>query len=304
MSTDFADKEREFLQSLKADTGRDLGEWMDAIAAEGLPHRNDVIDWLRMQGFIFSRASWLERIHANGGRPIYLAQVPESSPGTGSLPARSRDLLSAHAQAEQKDGQEALPSSPARQTSPPGRFSHQRLNTQAQTSSAERLRLVVSNPGPRPDGNKPAAAETPVSPPSPPTAAQPATGGFRTNDAAGLAAAIASAKAYAPLAGFLLRQISGRVAEAFFVPRRGHVCLHRGGEDGPVFAVLALSARELRLALSLDEADAAPPFLPGRLTGAAQASGPGLAVVAALSDARQIDDAFLSMVAVAAQRHE
>ena len=67
MSTDYAAKEREFLDSLKADTGRDLSEWMAAIRAQALPHRNDIIDWLRQQGFMFSRASWLERIH-NAGR--------------------------------------------------------------------------------------------------------------------------------------------------------------------------------------------------------------------------------------------
>lgn len=76
MTTDYANKEREFLQSLKADTGRDLDEWMAEIAAQNLPHRNDVIDWLRHQGFIFSWASWLERIYHNDGQPIYLDAVP------------------------------------------------------------------------------------------------------------------------------------------------------------------------------------------------------------------------------------
>ena len=71
MSTDYGEKERQFLETLKADTGRSLDEWMAAIAAEGLAHRNDIIDWLRRQGFLFSKASWIERIHNNGGRPIY-----------------------------------------------------------------------------------------------------------------------------------------------------------------------------------------------------------------------------------------
>jgi len=71
MATDFGEKERAFIDGLKENTGRDLGEWMDAIAAEALPHRNDIIDWLRHKGFMFSKASWLERIHHNGGRPIY-----------------------------------------------------------------------------------------------------------------------------------------------------------------------------------------------------------------------------------------
>lgn len=71
MSTDYREKEREFLDGLKAGTGRDVREWMAAIAAQNLPHRNDIIDWLRQQGFMFSKASWLERVHNNGGKAIY-----------------------------------------------------------------------------------------------------------------------------------------------------------------------------------------------------------------------------------------
>ena len=71
MSTDYGEKERQFLETLKTDTGRDVAEWMAIIAAEKLTTRNEIIDWLRRKGFMFSKASWLERIHNNGGRPIY-----------------------------------------------------------------------------------------------------------------------------------------------------------------------------------------------------------------------------------------
>jgi hypothetical protein len=71
MSTDFSEKERAFVAGLAADTGRDLAAWLSAIGASGLTHRNDIIDWLRQQGFPFSKASWIERIHHNGGRLIY-----------------------------------------------------------------------------------------------------------------------------------------------------------------------------------------------------------------------------------------
>jgi hypothetical protein len=71
MATDYGEKERAFIDGLKESTGRNLEEWMGAIAAQALPHRNDIIDWLRQQGFMFAKASWLERIHHNGGRPIY-----------------------------------------------------------------------------------------------------------------------------------------------------------------------------------------------------------------------------------------
>ncbi len=71
MSADFAEKEKEFVTSLEADTGRDLGAWMAAISACGFMERNDIIDWLRHQRFTFAKASWLERIHNNGGKLIY-----------------------------------------------------------------------------------------------------------------------------------------------------------------------------------------------------------------------------------------
>jgi hypothetical protein len=71
MSTDYAEKERDFIASLPEDTGRDLSAWMLAISESGHRERNAIIDWLRHQGFQFSQASWLERIHHNGGRLIY-----------------------------------------------------------------------------------------------------------------------------------------------------------------------------------------------------------------------------------------
>ncbi len=71
MSTDYAVKEREFIGGLGEDTGRDLAQWMAAISASGHSERNQIIDWLRHQGFQFAKASWLERIHHNGGRLIY-----------------------------------------------------------------------------------------------------------------------------------------------------------------------------------------------------------------------------------------
>ena len=73
MATDYAEMEREFLNSLEADTGHDLAGWMALIDRQNLGQRNDIIDWLRTQRFAFSWASWLERIHHNGGRPIYNA---------------------------------------------------------------------------------------------------------------------------------------------------------------------------------------------------------------------------------------
>lgn len=78
MAKDERDEEREFLGGLKARTGRDLGEWMAAIAAQGFTDKNEIIDWLREQSLPFARASWLERIHRNGGKPIY-SEAPQKT---------------------------------------------------------------------------------------------------------------------------------------------------------------------------------------------------------------------------------
>jgi hypothetical protein len=71
MTAAYAEKEREFIAGLAEDTGKDLAAWMNAIAESGHAERNEIIDWLRHQGFQFAWASWLERIHHNGGRLIY-----------------------------------------------------------------------------------------------------------------------------------------------------------------------------------------------------------------------------------------
>ena len=71
MGTDYAGKERAFIASLEADTGHGLTSWLAAISQTGLTDRNDIIDWLRQNRFTFSNASWIERIHHNGGRLVY-----------------------------------------------------------------------------------------------------------------------------------------------------------------------------------------------------------------------------------------
>lgn len=78
MATDYAKMERAFVAQLKEDTGLDLEGWMQAIDSTTLHERNAIIDWLRMKGFTFSRASWLERIHHNGGQLIYAEEMKQS----------------------------------------------------------------------------------------------------------------------------------------------------------------------------------------------------------------------------------
>src|SRR5262245_4439712 len=79
MAEDEREQEREFLVGLKARTGRDLAQWMAAITAQGLQDKNEIIDWLRNEGLPFARASWLERIHRNGGKPIHAGSSPSAA---------------------------------------------------------------------------------------------------------------------------------------------------------------------------------------------------------------------------------
>lgn len=85
MAKDYAEIEQEFIAGLKGQTGKDLGEWMGVIGGKAFSNKNDTIDWLRLQGFAFNWASWLERIHANGGVPLY-ADKP-AAPAVKKAPA-------------------------------------------------------------------------------------------------------------------------------------------------------------------------------------------------------------------------
>jgi Domain of unknown function (DUF5655) len=91
MANDDHEEEHAFLEGLKARTGRDLAEWMAAIAAQGFSDKNEIIDWLRTQGLPFARASWLERIHRNGGRPIHADAQADGAAETGPDDARSAE---------------------------------------------------------------------------------------------------------------------------------------------------------------------------------------------------------------------
>lgn len=237
MSVDYGERERQFLDSLKADTGRGLDEWMAAIAAAGLTHRNDIIDWLRRQGFMFSKASWLERIHNNGGRPIYA--------GAGSPRARARP----------------------RRTPP----------------SAPRP-VPAFEPASEPAPAAPVVRAPPVAaPPSPPE-----------SDAVALEALLARAKAFRPLAVYVVAEVRKAVPDAAVVPRDGYVLFRRLERD---FALLAVTAKELRLALALAAPPAGVPLVPARL---ALRGAPAMSHMTVLTDARQVTPALLAAVAHAA----
>lgn len=248
MSIDYGERERQFLDTLKTDTGRTLDEWLSAIAAEGLTHRNDIIDWLRRQGFMFSKASWLERIHNNGGRPIY----------AGAAAPRQR------MRPQPRPRLAVVPSTPAQPPPPPPA-------------------LVPPTPRPQP-------VTAPAAPP------QPSVAPSGTHDDQGaIDTLLARAKAYRPLATYTIAEIRKAVPGVTVHAREGFLAFRAGDAD---FALLAVSAKELRLALTLKTAPAGiglePAKLPG-LRGAAAATH-----MTVLTDARQVTPALMAAVAQAA----
>lgn len=237
MARDFAEMEREFLGGLKSETGKDLGEWMAAISAAGTPDRNATIDWLKAHGFAFNRASWLERIHSNGGRPVYL------------------DRIDARSDAEPV----AVPPPLAATPTPP--------------------RV------PRP------AAMPPRQPASPLRAATPDPGAA---DQASLDVILAAAKGYRPLCMLLLDQMRSLVGTVEVVPVEGYLSIRAPAE----FAVLTVSASELRLGLALADRcfDA--------LAQKARLKGPGsqMTHMVVLNDARQVGNALAELILEAKKR--
>lgn len=240
MSTDYGEKEREFLATLEEDTGRSLAGWMDSISAERLADKNDVIDWLRAQGFMFWKASWLERIHSNGGRPIYTG---------GAAPIRPEG--------------EPAPAPPSPVPVPA-----------APPSAATATAIVVA----------------PATDPANVAALAPAP------DQSAVDELLGRAKALAPLARHLLREIKRTVPTSEVILSTNALVFRAGRE----FAVLTIGPKELRLGLALGAAPVASPFLPARFPAPAYRVPAGMTHMIALSDARQVGPQLLESVANAA----
>ncbi|MEI9899498.1 MAG: DUF5655 domain-containing protein [Hyphomicrobium sp.] len=233
MATDFGEKERAFIEGLKENTGRDLGEWMQAIAGAGLEQRNDIIDWLRHKGLMFAKASWLERIHHNGGQPIY-AGVPK----------------------------EAAPRRPPRQ----------RQETRGQ------------------------AATAPLTVPAPAAPVKPANSTAPTAAAGDIDGVLAKAKAYRPLALHVLaaiRQVSPGVSVS---ARETAIAI---GAPEP-FALLGITAKELRLHLALGEHPFDEVLKKGQ-AGGGLGKGEALSHMLVLNDARQVNARLVELIAIAAK---
>ena len=297
MSTDWQEKEREFLTSLKADTGRDLGEWMRVVAAQNLPHRNDIIDWLRQQGFPFSKASWLERIHHNNGRPIYLdpAQL-EPSAGAMEDGAQVMHRVAAagggravHVPATTCTPPQHSPAPARRDTvMPPPRLAAETPPLE-ETPAAE---PVAQTSQARPEGAPPSVAQT-EPPIAAPASAQSLTGecGLSREEV------LAKAKAYRPLGQHLLRQLEGAITGLDAAPAPGHLLLRIAGVP---FGLVAISAKDIRLVLRLGPDVASAVFVPVKLPVTLARAAQDMTHMAVLTDARQIDDTLINLVRQAA----
>ena len=314
MSTDYAAKEREFLDSLKADTGRDLSEWMAAIRAQALPHRNDIIDWLRQQGFMFSRASWLERIHNNAGRPIYADQPPTRRPAprqpprpfprANSIPFGTA-LPGPYPGAAAPTPPPAAPPAAAPPTPPavavkpmsvPALVVNRPFAPAAAPAPAPAvapLPTVTSMPppvaepaatsAPRPPAARPPAPYAPPPPaaPSPGAASAPET----------VADVLAKAKAFRPLAQYMLREIDKAVPGAAVSVHDGLVSLGNPRE----FAVILASPKDVRLGLDLGDRQPEATLVRAKIPGAS----PRITHMMILTDVRQLDAAFADLVRAA-----
>ena len=234
MSSDYAEKEREFLDTLEADTGRDLAGWMSAIAGTGLTQRNDIIDWLRRHRFTFDRASWLERIHNNGGRPIYAEMAAVKAPATDAAAPVTR------------------------------------------VHTAPSLQLTSSVP---PAQARPADSQSARTAP-------PETGD--------LEALLAKGKAFRPLAQHLLRTIEAAHPGLVVTTRGALIALGLPLE----FAVLAVSAKDVKLGLAMGDAAIREGLDAARIAGA----GPSITHMTALTDVRRIDAKLIAHIKTAAAR--
>lgn len=319
--TDWREKEREFLVGLKADTGRDLAEWMALISGQNLPHRNDVIDWLRRQGFMFSRASWLERIHHNGGLPIYLepealalaTNTAISGPAAVTdavVPAPASVLPGAAPPLPAvTGGGQAEPSpAPSEPTIPrPATPALAAARSDAAHFEATGAPPAAPDAGEPPRSGPPDALPHADRPHAIRAAAAPATPSLSPGHAMvtastpeALAEVLAKGKAYRPLAVHILKTIEVALPELAVSAGASHLVL--GAPNA--FGLIAISGKDVRLALDLAGAPVAPPFEPVRLPVTSARAVAGLTHMIVLSDARQIDAALIGAIREAARRSE
>lgn len=263
MARDLAEQERAFVDALASGTGRDLAAWMQAIAQSGHIARNDIIDWLRHQGFTFSNASWLERIHHNGGQLIY-----------GGIDTRAVAV-------------ERAAFRPRTPTTTDSQLPQQEEPTPASAGGAL-LTAESALPSPSPDA-PPADA---IAVTEPQLSGEPGPQPPAANDAE-IAALLMAAKGLRPLADYILREMDLVVPALVRQAGSPFVTLL-----SPMpFAALLPAPRDIRLFADFGPGsrDRSRKAEAGRLP----APFPDVIV---LNDARQVDDRFRELVAAAYTR--
>lgn len=264
MSIDYAKKERAFLAGLKDNTGHALDEWLDMIAHEQLSERNDIIDWLRHNGFTFSRASWLERIHHNGGVPIYADDAgPDETAGKSARKTnpKSKD----HAGTD--DGVTATHKNTDNNT-PKERPDLRVVETQQPDAPSARQSVKPAPPKPKPETT--------------------------------IENVLLRAKGLRPLAQHLIKEVRRVVPDAELVPRQGAIVFERLKQP---FAVVALSSKDLRLGLMLAPDKPEKPFQSPEFSPAVARISAETTHMIVLDDVRQLDHTVLAQVQRAASRH-
>ena len=268
MTSNYAKKEREFLKSLKEDTGRDLQAWMAAIDRQGLTHRDDIIDWLREQGFIFSWASWLERIHNNSGQPIYWDQEPGASKQKtfdGRNPERSNS-----------EPETSVPIPAPEKGKPNLRLVSSRTETGPETGQSS-LRLSAGGD----DHRK-----------------QMQNNNAQAGSSAGIESIIANSKAFAPLARHFIQYAETQMPGLVVETARQHVVLKRPG----AFAVLAPYSSGLRLGLALGNAAFDLPLVKAKFPPPLNQLSHTFTHMIVLDDARQVDSELINHLREANRR--
>ncbi|MBZ0212140.1 MAG: DUF5655 domain-containing protein, partial [Hyphomicrobium sp.] len=112
-----------------------------------------------------------------------------------------------------------------------------------------------------------------------------------------LEAVLAKAKAYRPLAQHVLAKIKAVSPAAAFAVRESSVAI---GAPAP-FAVLAITAKELRLHLALPDHPFDDALKKGQ-AGGGLGKGEALSHMLVLTDARQVDERLMELVVLAAAK--
>jgi hypothetical protein len=307
MANDEREEERAFLAGLKARTGRDLAEWMAAITAQGFHDKNEIIDWLRTQRLPFARASWLERIHRNGGKPIHAGSAPSApaapagSDPAGLTPGQSRPIAAPATEARPVAAPPRLvvmTPAPRPAPVPPQAIAPPQQSMLPQPAvSVPKVGPETVGPakGSDPQGLTPsstpsvqAAPKTAKKAVKPPPLMEPPA------DPAALEKLVAAAKGYRPLYHHLEAQIRRVIPGAVIAARDRYVAIGAPLE----FAAITLHPTEIRLGLALDDHPFDAPLQPAKLRG----PGPAITHMLALTDARQVNDDLLGLLQAANAR--